>query len=129
MGWQPFGYTATARPGLPNCNTARPPADTPRTPACPLAAAVAALLGQRGKMTDFRALAEKMRPLLNEAKLKSRPESMTSRFDPHAIVTTHEFASNLDRDAATIDAKRCPMRVRYIKFYFTVGGGGWGCFS
>ena len=74
--------------GLPNCNTA-PPADTPRTPACPLAAAVAVLLGQRGKMTDFRALAEKMRPLLNEAKLKSRPESMTSRFDPHAIVTTH----------------------------------------
>ena len=48
-------FSGTLLPrGLPNRNTARP-ADTPRTPACPLAAAVAALLGQRGKMTDFRA--------------------------------------------------------------------------
>ncbi len=61
-------------------------------------------------MTDFRKLAKNMRPLLNEAKLKSRPESMTSRFDPHAIVTTHEFAANLDRDAATIDATSARWR-------------------
>ncbi len=56
--------------GLPNCNTARS-ADTPRTPACPLTAAVAASLGQKGEMTDFHELAKNMRPLLQEAKLSS----------------------------------------------------------